>query len=240
VSGSGRGRPELAPALDAIRAELGAVHAAREAGLGACRRTIRAAGSAIRAVHRRQPDRVAALTEECETAIREAQAALGPFPSIAHAGFLHDAEKEYAEAVLTAALVTGAALADHRALAVGLPAWLNGLAEAASELRRHLLDRLRAGEIDVAEDLLAAMEDVYELLVGVDYPDAVTGGLRRSADALRAVLERTRSDLTTTLLQVRLGDALEAAAARTVAAEPGGAATPGGAGEAGEAGGAAR
>ena len=128
---------------------------------------------------------------------------------MAYAGFLHDAEKEYAEAVLTAALVDGTALPGHADLRVEAPAWLNGLAEAASELRRHLLDRLRDGEVGVAERLLAAMEDAYELLVGVDYPDAVTGGLRRSADALRAVLERTRSDLTTTLLQFRLQAALE-------------------------------
>ena len=85
-----------------------------------------------------------------------------------------------------------------RTLGVGLPAWLNGLAEAASELRRHLLDRLRTGDTSLAEQLLAVMEDVYEALVAVDYPDAVTGGLRRTADALRAVLERTRSDVTTT------------------------------------------
>jgi translin len=200
---------ELALRLEPIRAELAGVHQAREAGLGACRRTIRAAGSAIRAVHRQDPARYAVLLADCRAAIEEAQAALAPYPSIAHAGFLHDAEKEYSEAVLTAALVEGNEVPDHFALAVGLPAWLNGLAEAASELRRHLLDRLREGQVDVAEHLLASMEDVYELLVGIDYPDAVTGGLRRSADALRAVLERTRSDLTTTLLQVRLQAAIE-------------------------------
>ena len=149
------------------------------------------------------------LTAECEQALREAQRALEPFPMVAYAGFLHDAEKEYSEAVLTAQLVGGADIPAWEELGVGLPAWLNGLAEAASELRRHLLDRLRAGETDIAERLLSQMEDVYEALVGVDYPDAVTGGLRRSADALRAVLERTRSDVTTTVLQVRLQGALE-------------------------------
>lgn len=92
-----------------------------------------------------------------------------------------------------------------------MPAWLNGLAEAASELRRHLLDRLREGRSELAEDLLSTMEDVYESLVAIDYPDAVTGGLRRSTDALRAVLERTRSDVTTTVLQQRLQRAIEAA-----------------------------
>jgi len=92
---------------------------------------------------------------------------------------------------------------------VGIPAWLNGLAEAASELRRHLLDRLRNDQSDVAEMLFVAMQDVYEALLGVDYPDALTAGLRRSTDALRAVLERTRSDLTTTVIQLRLQRALE-------------------------------
>jgi translin len=189
------------------------VNAAREIGLAACRKAIRAASSSIRAVHRIQPDRVLAFRRESEGAIRDAQRALAPYPMIAFAGFLHDAEKEYAEAVLTAALVEGLPVPDYRDLGVGLPAWLNGLAEAASELRRHLLDRLRAGETSTAERLLASMEDTYEALVAVDYPDAVTGGLRRTADSLRAVLERTRSDVTTTLLQVRLQNALERRAA---------------------------
>ncbi len=149
------------------------------------------------------------MRAECEAALREAQQALGPFPQVAYAGFLHDAEKEYAEAVLTGALLSGDALPDHMATRVGLPAWLNGLSEAASELRRSVLDRLRAGDAADAERLLEAMDDAYELIVGVDFPDAVTGGLRRSADALRAVLERTRSDVTTTTLQVRLQRALE-------------------------------
>lgn len=160
-------------------------------------------------MHRRQPDRTAEFVAQSEAAIRDAQAALKPFPMIAYAGFLHDAEKEYAEAVLTQALVAGADLPDYRQIGVGVPAWLNGLAEAASELRRHLLDRLREGEVPTAEALLGRMEEVYEAVVSVDFPDAVTGGLRRTADALRAVLERTRSDVTTTVLQVRLQSALE-------------------------------
>jgi translin len=152
-------------------------------------------------------------------ALRAAQQAVMPYPAVAFAGFLHDAEKEYAEAVLTAALVAGRRLPTAFEIKVELPAWLNGLAEAASELRRHLLDRLRGGEVGRAEGLLRAMEDVYDLLVTFDYPDAVTGGLRRSADALRAVLERSRSDLTTTILQARLQEAIE----RRLGDEPGGA-----------------
>ncbi len=147
--------------------------------------------------------------EEARASLREAQAAVRPYPPVAYAGFLHDAEKEYAEAVLTAALVEQEPLLDHRAVGVELAAWCNGLAEAASELRRHLLDRMRDGQLTRAEELLHAMEDVYDVLVTVDYPDALTGGLRRTADALRAVLERSRSDLTTTALQSRLQRVIE-------------------------------
>lgn len=170
---------------------------------------IRAAGSAIRCIHRLEPQRADTLIGECETALRRAQDVLRPHPVVAYAGFLHDAEKEYAEAVLTRALVAGMAVPGADDIDVGVPAWLNGLAEAASELRRHLLDRLRADETDRAESLLASMEDVYEALASVDFPDAVTGGLRRTNDALRAVLERTRSDVTTTFMQMRLRAALE-------------------------------
>jgi translin len=194
---------------DLIQATLDAVHGAREAGLAACRRTIRACGSSIRAVHRREVAQAAALAAEAKEALVEAQQAVAPHPAVAFAGFLHDAEKEYAEAVLCAALVAGLPLPGPQEIGVELPAWLNGLGEAASELRRHLLDRLREGELAPAEQLLTAMEDVYDLLMTVDYPDAVTGGLRRTADGLRAVLERTRSDLTTTILQVRLQTAIE-------------------------------
>ena len=200
---------ELAQLTEPLRASLAAAHAAREIGLAASRRTIRAASLSIRAVHRGHTDDAAARLAEARAAIVEAQEALAPHPAIAHAGFLHDAEKEYAEAALTAALVRAEPLPGPDDLGVAGPAWCNGLAEAASELRRHLLDRLRAGQLDEAERLLAAMDDVYDLLVTIDFPDAITGGLRRTTDQLRAVLERTRSDLTLTLVQSRLHAALE-------------------------------
>lgn len=200
---------ELGALSEPLLAELDAAHQARERGLAACRRTIRACGNAIRAVHRCDAPLAATLTSQAREALREAQAALGPHPRVAHAGFLHDAEKEYAEALLTAALVQGSQLPDAEEVGVGVPAWLCGLAEAASELRRHLLDRIREGDLDRGQQLLCAMEDVYDLLVTIDYPDALTGGLRRSTDALRAVLERSRSDVTTTVIQARLRAALE-------------------------------
>ncbi len=208
---SGSVREQLEGHVTPIRTALDDAHAAREIALPACRRAIRAAGSSIRAVHRLEFDRAAALADESEAAIREAQQAVAGFPQVAQAGFLNDAEKEMVEARLTAALIRGEPLAGPAELSVDPAAWMKGLAEAASELRRHLLDRLRAGELERGQELLGVMDDVYDSLVVVDYPDALTNGLRRTLDALRAVLERTRGDVTTTVLQTRLQRTIEAA-----------------------------
>ena len=202
---------ELARLASPLQEQLAAINAAREVALPACRRTIRASSRAIRSVHRQEFDDARTLIAEAKAAIQEAQRAVEPHPMIAFAGFLHDAEKEYVEAEVTLALVTEEALPSAGDLGVQPQAWFNGVAEAASELRRHALDRLRAGEADRAEQLLSEMDDVYDLLVTIDEPDAVTGGLRRTTDALRAVLERTRADLTLTAVQARLQRAIEAA-----------------------------
>ena len=205
---AGRG-DEFERLVDTICAELAAAHRSRETGLAACRQVIRSCGSAIRAVHQDRLDDVRTHTSEAKEALASAQTAMAPHPAVAHAGFLHDAEKEYAEALITVALVAGSPVPSHTEVGVQGPAWLRGLAEAASELRRHLLDKLRAGDFDRAEELLAAMDDAYAALVRVDFPDAITSGLRRTTDTLRAVLERTRGDLTITLVQARLQAALE-------------------------------
>jgi translin len=165
---------------------------------------IRSSGRAIRALHRLEPDVFASARAEAEAALREAQGALRPYPSLACSGFLHDAEKEYAEALLTEALIDGSDQPDHAAVGVTLPAWLNGLAEAASELRRHALDRLRGGDVARAEALLGRMDATYDALMTIDHPDAITGGLRRTVDALRAVTERTRGDVTIAAIEARM------------------------------------
>jgi translin len=199
----------LATVVDGIDRDLERANLAREQALPACRRAVRAAGSSIRAVHRLDHAAAASLAADSETAIREAQRVLAPFPALAQAGFLHDAEKEYVEARAVAALVAGEPVPGPGDLRVSPTAWMRGVAEAASELRRHLLDRLREGRLDRGESLLAAMDDVYAALVVIDYPDALTNGLRRTLDALRAVLERSRGDVTTTVLQSRLQQAIE-------------------------------
>ncbi len=207
-SGSDR-RARLDHLVSDIRSELGEAHRAREIALPACRACIRHAGLAIRAIHRDDADAHATQVSASETELRTAQDALADHPLVWHAGFLHDAEKEYAEARLTAAMVRGEALPAPADLSVMPHSWMRGLAEAASELRRNVLDRLRSGELETGESLLGVMDDVYDVLASVDLPDALTGGLRRTVDSLRAVTERTRGDVTTTVLQTRLQRAIE-------------------------------
>jgi len=182
---------DLSDQVNDVIASLEARNRAREEALPACRLVIRTAGSSIRAVHRLDSQAAADLASESEAALRTAQSVLAPHPSVA------------------TALVAGVTVPGPDELSVSPTAWMRGLAEAASELRRHLLDRLREGKVDRAEALLASMDDVYSALVVVDYPDALTNGLRRTLDALRAVLERSRGDVTTTVLQTRLQGAIE-------------------------------
>ena len=188
---------------------LDAKHAARELTLGACRRTIQSCAAAIRAVQREEYPLAEALIADAASHLEQADDAVLGHPDVRHGGYLHDAKKEFAEAHLTLAFVRGDTLPGAEAIGVEMPAYLNGMAEAASELRRHALDCLRADRLARAEELLAVMDDVYALLVTVDYPDAVTGGLRRTTDALRAVIERTRGDLTNALVAQRLRAAIE-------------------------------
>jgi translin len=205
----GARRDHLDRVVARVDRDLDATNRAREQALPACRRAIRAAGSSIRAVHRLDVAAAATIAAQSEAAIREAQRVLAPFPALTSAGFLHDAEKEFVEARAVAALAAGDLVPGPDELQVSRTAWMRGVAEAASELRRHLLDRLREGDLERGEALLAAMDDVYGALVVIDYPDALTNGLRRTLDALRAVLERSRGDVTTTVLQTRLQRAIE-------------------------------
>jgi translin len=186
-------------------------HRAREITIAASRRAIQACAASIRATHRGEFESAATLAGEARAYLAEADAALVSHPDVRTNGPLADAKKELAEASLTLALVRDDPLPTPQELQLEVAPYCNGLAEAASELRRQLLDRLRAGDLTRAEELMGAMDDIYGLLVTVDFPDGVTGGLRRSTDALRAVLERTRGDLTTAMVAARLQGAIESA-----------------------------
>lgn len=191
-----------------LRDRAQAMHEAREIGLKASRAAIQFSARSIRHVHRHQYERAEELLDEAKGSILSAQDSLAPFPNIYYAGFLHDGEKEVVEAAAVLALARGADFPSPEDLGVMPMSFLNGMGEAASECRRFALDRMRAGDLQEASRILEAMEAVYEELITFDFSDAMTGGLRRTTDALRAVVERTRSDLTATTSQHELVEEL--------------------------------
>jgi translin len=203
--------PQLGGLEEQAHVYFAAKHAAREESLALARLVIRNAGNAIRAVHRREFDAARALLQESCLAASKARAAVAAQPELLQSGYLNDALKELVEASLVLALVRAEPLPGPRDLSVGWVAYLGGLAETVGEMRRYALDALRRGETGTAEEMLARMSAIYELLVTIDYPDAVTGSLRHATDAARGILERTRGDITTSVQQYRLEAALRQA-----------------------------
>jgi translin len=199
---------------ESIRATLEAKHSAREAQIGLSRLLIQHCGNAIRAMHRQEWESAASALETARSLLGKMRTGVADHSDLYHAGYTQDAFKEYVEAAVLYALLRDTELPEPDALGVERATYLNGLAEAASELRRYILDALRRDDYAVAEHLLADMDAIYDVLVTFDFPDAVSGGLRHRADNLRGVLERTRGDVTLGLRQQRLQAALGRAEAR--------------------------
>lgn len=207
--------PERLEAIaEDIRQEFENVDEARDQAYYRSRQLISVCAKSIRAIHREDWMLAQRLIREATAAAEELISGVVEYPSLYHAGYTKDALKEYVEANLTYALIRDQALPSPADLGTEGNVWLNGLAEAATELRRRILDIIRHGHSEEAERLLDLMEDIYSLLVTFDFNDSITLGLRRRTDTVRAVLERTRGDVTTSLRQAELEKALESLESR--------------------------
>jgi translin len=198
----------MAENLDSIGQEaiehLALKNAARERALPKSRSAIRFCANSIRAAHRQEFQAAAELLAQAADLIQEIAIDLRDHQDIYYAGFVQDAQKEFTEASTFAALVQHHPLPDAEHLGVGWAAYLNGLGEAVGELRRYLLDQLRRGNIENCEVYLGYMDDIYAILTSIDFPDAITSGLRRTTDSARGILEKTRGDLTIAMEQAQL------------------------------------
>jgi len=196
---------------EAIRLDLEERNAARDKAIVRSRQLVRHCSQSIRAIHRREWDVADQKLERVEAGADELKSIVKDFPDLYHTGYTQDALKEVAEAHITLAIVKGEPLPSSADLGIESSTYLKGLGEAATELRRFILDIMRRadGHSDEAERLLLAMDDIYDQLVTFDFPDALTHGLRRQTDVVRGVLERTRGDLTQSLRQQKLQDALK-------------------------------
>jgi translin len=204
------GSEDLEAVVGPLRERFLERHRAREAAYAASRDAIRAAANAIRAIHRGETGRAGELIRESRSALDEGLEAVAEHADVLHGGFIQDAAKEYAEARVSLAAISGQPWPTVEEVGVDDAAWLHGLAETVGELRRHCLDLIRAEQLDAAELMLERMDEVLASLVTIDVPDALTRGLRRTTDTARAITERTRGDLTAALGQRRLREALDA------------------------------
>ncbi len=202
--------------VEHIRAELEARSSARDDAIRRSRKLIRYCANSIQAMHRGDFTRACELLDAAQQVAVQMVENVRPYPDVYHAGYTQDALKELVEARAVYAMLRHEPVptVPEIGVRVDYPAYLKGVAEAASEMRRAILDTIRRGDLERGEVLLRYMEDVYAAMMTVDYPDAVTGGLRRTTDALRAVLERTRGDLTLSKQQEKLRQALIAFEAR--------------------------
>jgi translin len=192
-----------------IRQSFDARTAARDRALAGTRTLTRHCANAIRAIHRDERQLAQQNLEEARALVESLRANLTEYPDLYYTGYTQDALKEYAEASIVCALLQDEPLPPPEELGLEPATYLQGLAEAAGELRRRCLDILRHGHSEEAERLLGHMDDIYAVLVTMDYPDAITGGLRRLTDIVRGVTERTRGDMTISLRQEQLEKSLQ-------------------------------
>lgn len=204
----------IEPIAEEIRALLDETNQVREDALKLSREVVRLSANSIRASHREDFDEACELKGMARKKVDETKAMLKEKLEIYYTGYVQDAQKEYAESELTYAIIRELPFPKLADLGVEPPAYLNGLAEAIGESRRHVLDVMRHGDLDRAERILHIMDEVYYILITFDYPDAVTQGLRRQTDMVRGVLERTRGDITILLQQQKLETAIETAMER--------------------------
>ncbi len=194
--------------IDKIRSVLDARFAAREKGITGSRKVIRASANGIRALHRGEWDKAAGLIGEAGALLDEISNASADHPEIRHAGFVSDAAKEYAEARITEAIFKDEPVPTFEDLGIDPVPYLHGLGEAVGEMRRQMLDLLRDEKIEEAEETFEGMDDIVDMLAEIDYPDGMTKNLRRTTDVSRSLVERSRSDLTATVVQERLREDL--------------------------------
>lgn len=202
-------REQLDPIAARISVHFEKVDCARDHGLSLHRKVIKNCSLGIRAIHRQQFTEAEDLLGKARELLSEAESGLRDFPSIYFAGFLQDAQKEYAEGRVTQALIMGQPLPTPEDIGVGYGPYLNGMAEAVGELRRYILDQIRGGDLSESERLLDMMDDIYYTLISMDFPDAITRGLRRSTDLARGCLQRTRGDLTNHFDRQKIDEALK-------------------------------
>lgn len=201
--------PNLPEIIEAIRQDFTRINKLRDETLSLSRALVRSCANSIRAIHRHEWAEAESLLAQARADAEAMVQPLGNYPMLYHAGYTQDGLKELVEAHVLYAVAQGTPWPTPPELFVTGATYLRGLSEAATETRRFVLDLMRRGDVTAAEPFLDFMDEVYSLLITVDFPDSITDGLRRHTDVLRTVVERTRGDLTLALRQDQMRETLQ-------------------------------
>lgn len=190
----------------------------REEGLKISREIVRECRTASFALHGKNFEKASNSIEAAGKALKKLEARFEGHADIYHAGFVEHAQQEYSEVAVLYSLLKDEGKAQNLPspdeLGVEYAAYLNGLGDVVGELRRHILDLIREESFEKAEVFLGVMENIHETIMDFDYPDAITGGLRRKTDVSRSLIEKTRGDVVNAIQQKKLELAMKSLESR--------------------------
>lgn len=188
---------ELEKEVERLKQHFDEIEHERELAYSTMRELRRISTRLVRDMQRDMDLDIAGTFAECKQLADKLSAAPHQF------GFIEEALIEYAEAAITHALLNNLPEPTMEALGCTERSYVLGLADAISELRRRVLTLMRKDDLDGATRLFDLMDRLFLLLMVFDHTEAVLP-VRRKQDALRAVVERTRADLTSVICQKRL------------------------------------
>ena len=176
----------------------------REQSLTTSREIVRECSKSIRNIHRNDEVSAKEHIENARKKLENLKSITSDVSEISYAGYVLDAEREFVEAVMFYTFEVSGYIEPFNNFNVHPSSYIQGIGDTIGEWRRKALDHLRNLDIKKAETYLAIMEEGMGTLNELDYPDALTGGLRRYADNARSIIERTRSDITNAFINESL------------------------------------
>ncbi|WP_457619607.1 hypothetical protein [Methanopyrus sp.] len=186
----------LRETIEDIRGELDALDEARDEAQVVLRDLHKLSSEAVYEVHRGNLEEARRRLDEAAELVSKLHDLLGDFPELLRTGFAENHLQEYAEAEILYSIVKDLRAPSPEEINVSPRAYLLGLLDAVGELRRIVVDALREGDLDRAEEFLGIMEEIYSLTMTFDYPRSVVPNLKRKQDVARSLLEKTRSEVT--------------------------------------------
>ncbi len=194
--------------LKAVRGELDALNSMREEAIVLTRRWLSICRASI--LRARKMENLDCVEEELRILIGEVKAFLQKCQS--SAGYIDptiesvvsDAVQEAVEGIVLARLLRKEPVPYREDLSVGPKEYVLGIADAIGELRRVALQFLLNGKTSEAEQLVTIMEEMYENLNSMVFPDSFLP-VRRKADLARSLIEKTLSEILMMKASMRRG-----------------------------------